>query len=288
MQGIVDRDAHDDRADAHHDDGDARLEQGDDRQGKDPAEEDGDTKPKQVALARHGEHQDAEYQHNGQGNGNEAVFFDLLRVGDGDSGRTHGRDMHLGMLRFGLGYHLVQQTDNLRIALGVAARERRRKEGKTFVAALVEEIFVLHAVALRRVKHIQPLQGGRIQVKRVGLDAIDDETCRGHRQHPLDIGHAGCHVVGVGEQGIHAAVVTLGKKQRLVLADEVHGVEHLAAVNFAAQVADQLCGVAFLPPLFKGIHGVHQGIEGLVANELCGVGSEDDGHPTLVAHVIVD
>ena len=124
MQGIVDRDAHDDRADAHHDDGDARLEQGDDRQGKDPAEEDGDAEPKQVALARHGEHQDAEYQHNGQRNGNEAVFLDLLRVGDGDGGRTHGRDMHVGVFRFGLGYHLVQQSDNLRIALGVAARER--------------------------------------------------------------------------------------------------------------------------------------------------------------------
>ena len=61
------------------------------------------------------------------------------------------------MLHFGLGYDLIQQVDNPCVALGVAARERRREEDKTLVAALVEEVLVLHAVTLRGVEGIEAL-----------------------------------------------------------------------------------------------------------------------------------
>ena len=90
MQGIVDRNAHDDGANPHHDDGDARLEQGDDCQGKNPTKQNGNTQPEQIALACHGEHQNAENQHYSQSDGEITVFFDLLCIGDGDGGRTHG------------------------------------------------------------------------------------------------------------------------------------------------------------------------------------------------------
>ena len=61
------------------------------------------------------------------------------------------------MLSFGLRYDLIQQTDNLSIASGVATRKRRREEGKALVAALIEEVFVLYAIVLCGVEGIQPL-----------------------------------------------------------------------------------------------------------------------------------
>ena len=200
MQGIIDRDAHDDRADAHHDDGNARLEQGDNRQSKDPTKEDGDAEPKQVALARHSEHQDAENQHEGQGNGKQAVFLDLLRVGDRDGGCAHGRDMHIWRGGLGLLYHFIDDIHNPCVAFGVAARKWRGEEGKAHVAAIVEEIFILQAIALCRIKGIEALQRGRIKVQGVGFHAIHHKTDRGHRQNPFDVAHTSSHIIRFSQQ----------------------------------------------------------------------------------------
>ena len=95
-------------------------------------------------------------------------------------------------------------------------------------------------------------------------------------------------MIGVGEQVIHALVVAFGKKQWLVLADEVHGIEYLAAIDTTLQIADKLGCVTQLPLLLKSIHDIHQRIEGFFASELCGVGREYDRHLTLVAHVVID
>ena len=267
MQGVVDRDADDDRADAHHDERNARLEQGDDRQGEDPAKEDGDAQPKQVTLARHGKHQDAENQHKGDGEREETVSLDLPGIGNRYGGRADSRDAHPRMLALGQPYHLIDQIHYLGVALGVAAREWRREEGKAFVAAFVEEVFVFKAVVLCGIERVEALQGRRIEVERVGLDAIDDETGRRHGQHPLDVGHASGHMVGVGQQRVHASVVGFGEKQGLVLTDEVHGVKHFAAIDATLQVADDLCRVAFLPMALKGIHGIHDGIDGFIIGQ---------------------
>ena len=84
------------------------------------------------------------------------------------------------MFRFSLFYDLIQQFNNLRVAFCIATRKRRGEESKTLVAALVKEVFVLHAVILRRVERIEALQGWRIQIERVGLNAIYHQT---HRRH---------------------------------------------------------------------------------------------------------
>ena len=95
-------------------------------------------------------------------------------------------------------------------------------------------------------------------------------------------------MLGVGQQGVHALVVGFGEKQGLVFADEVDGIKHLAAVDATLQVADDLCRVTFLPMALKGIHGFHDGVDGLVASQLGSVGRENDRDLALVAQVVVD
>ena len=62
----------------------------------------------------------------------------------------------------------------------------------------------------------------------------------------------------------------------------------MATVNFALQVTNQQGGIRGFPIRFKGIHGIHHGVKGFVANQLSGVGRKDDGDLSLVAEVVVD
>jgi hypothetical protein len=233
-------------------------------------------------------HQDAKDQHQGQGYGEIAVVLDLPRIGDSDGGCTDGRNLYFWMLALSQFGYLLDQIHDFGIALGITTREGRREEGKAFVATFVEEVFVLHAVVLRGVERIEPLQGGRIKVERVGLDALHHKARRGHGERPLDVGHTGGHMVGVGQQGVHALVIAFRKEQGLVFADEVDGVKYLAAVDTALQVADDLGGICFLPMAFKGIHGLHYRVDGFIACQLGGVGSKDNRDLALIAQVVVD
>ena len=83
-------------------------------------------------------------------------------------------------------------------------------------------------------------------------------------------------------------VVGFGEKQGLVFADEVDGVKHLAAVDTTLQVADNLGGICCFPMALKGIHGFHDGVDGLVASQLGSVGKENDRDLALVAQIVVD
>ena len=84
-------------------------------------------------------------------------MLDLSRVGDSDGRRTHGRNLYLWMLALSQFGHLIDQIDDFGVALGVATRERRREEGKTLVAAFVEEVFVLQAVVLCGIERVEAL-----------------------------------------------------------------------------------------------------------------------------------
>ena len=95
-------------------------------------------------------------------------------------------------------------------------------------------------------------------------------------------------MVGIIQERVHALVVGLGEKEGLVLADEVDGVESLAAVHAALEVGDEVGGVAFAPVAFESFHGLSEGVDGIDAYRTGVVYSEDEGDLALVAQVVVD
>ena len=180
VQGIVDRNADDDRADADNYQRQPVPQHGHRPQGKEPAGQHGHAYPHQVAHPAEGIEQHGQDKHHGQADGQQAVPLDLRGIGDGYQRRTDGRHPYLRADDLHVGHARVQQFLQAGVIPRLADAERRLQQGDTH--AIAKEVAVHHLVRITYIQPPETSQQGRCQLQGVIGQSLRQDGSRGQHQ----------------------------------------------------------------------------------------------------------
>ena len=288
VQRIVDGDADNHRADADDDEAEAVAQQCQAAQRKEPAEEDAEADPEDVARLAEGQGQYEQNQQRGQRQGQYAVVLDLPGIGHGDEGRADGTDLHfaVGMLAVVAVDGFVEQVGQLCIPAGLADAIGGVEEDVAAGGVGRKQVAVDEAEVAVGVHAGQPLRALCAEVQGVVAYVFDHHAAGGQHQHLAVALHLFAQECRLRQGAVYAGIVRCLQQAGIVLPHTLQHAGHGLLVKAHLQVFHAAGGVGGREDGAEVRHGLLE--RGHRCGPLGRCGAEGDHHFLLAAQFGID